>query len=92
MEFVGKYPLEVLVGSTSPKKSNRVLGASISLIFLSDIVLAQASNLRLKYPESPISMSVTSSINQIQSALKPTILLLSISYVLTKVLRSVSAL
>ena len=73
MEFVGKYPLEVLVGSTYPKRSNRVLGISISLIFLSGIVSAQASDLRPKYPESPISLSVASIINQLQSAPKPTV-------------------
>ena len=65
MEFIGKYPLEVLVGSTYPKRSNQVLGALISLIFLSGIVSAQASELRPKYPESPTSMSVASSINQL---------------------------
>ena len=77
MEFVGKYPLEVFVGSTCPKRSKQVLGASISLIFISGIVSAQASDLRPKYPESLTSMSVTSSINQLQSAPKPAISLLS---------------
>ena len=67
MEFVGKYPHEVLVCSTYPKRSNRVLGAPISLIFHPCIVLAQASDLRPKYPESLISMSVVSSIDQLQS-------------------------
>ena len=43
----------------------------------SGIVLAQASKLRPKYPESPISMSVVSSINQLQSAQKLAISLLS---------------
>ena len=44
MEFVCKYPLEVLVGSTCPSNSNRVLG-NLNIIDLSssDIVSAQAS-------------------------------------------------
>ena len=73
MEFIVKYPLEVLVSLTCPKRSNRVLGISISLIFLSGIVSAQASDLRPKYPESPILMSVISSINQLRTAPKPVI-------------------
>ena len=93
MDFIGKYPLEVLVGSTCPKRSNWVLGASISLNFLSGIVSAQASKLRSKYAEIPISMSVASSINKLQFAPKPTISLLSNGQVVQlKVLRSVSAL
>ena len=72
-----KIPSLSLVGLTCPKRSNWVLGISILLIFLLGIISAQASELRPKYPKSPISMSLASSINQLQSAPKLVISLLS---------------
>ena len=77
MDFIGKYTLEVLFGSTCPIRSNRVLWTSISLIFLHR-ALFQHKPLywRPKYPKSHISMSVVSIINQLRTAPKSNISLL----------------
>ena len=77
-EFVGKYPLEGLISSTCPRNNDRVL-RNLNITDLPLSILSQLSNLflRLKHPETPISMSVASSINQLQSAPKSAFSLLS---------------